>query len=157
MHTIESLRADYRQLWDKAAVTKTAEAMRQARLINTHRATYEDIGNAVGAPWWVIAVLHLREAGESDVGHWLCVLHNGEKIIGTGRKTCIEPQNRGPFTSFKAAAVDAFAFEGLSDRREWSECPIEFLAYVSEKFNGFGYRDEHNMISPYLWGGTSVQ
>ncbi len=156
-HTFESLRADYRRLWDIVAVTKTAEARRQAQLINNHRSTYEDVGMAVGAPWWVVAVLHLREAGEGDVGGWLCVLHNGEKIIGTGRKTRLVPEGRGPFTSFRAAAIDAFDVEGLKDRCEWNECPIEFLAYVSEKFNGFGYRDERNMVSPYLWGGTSVQ
>ncbi|MBR0692937.1 glycosyl hydrolase 108 family protein [Bradyrhizobium lablabi] len=156
-HTFDSLRADYRRLWDGATVTKSAEARRQAQLINSHRATYEDVGKTVGAPWWVIGVLHLREAGEGDVGRWLCVLHNGEKIIGTGRKTCLVPEGRGPFTSFGAAAIDAFEVEGLKDRREWSECPVEFLAYVSEKFNGFGYRDERNMVSPYLWGGTSVQ
>jgi lysozyme family protein/peptidoglycan hydrolase-like protein with peptidoglycan-binding domain len=156
-HTFESLRADYRRLWDKVAITKMAEARRQAQLINNHRTTYEDVGGAVGAPWWVIAVLHLREAGEGDVGRWLCVLHNGERIIGTGCKTRLVPEGRGPFTSFRAAAIDAFDVEGLKDRREWSECPIEFLAYVSEKFNGFGYRDEHNMVSPYLWGGTSEQ
>jgi lysozyme family protein/peptidoglycan hydrolase-like protein with peptidoglycan-binding domain len=156
-HTFESLRADYRRLWDKVAVTQTAEARRQAQLISNHRTTYEDAGMAVGAPWWVIAVLHLREAGEGDVGRWLCVLHNGEKIIGTGLKTRLVPEGRGPFTSFRAAAIDAFDVEGLRDRCEWSECPIEFLAYVSEKFNGFGYRDERNMVSPYLWGGTSVQ
>lgn len=157
MHTIESLRAEYRRLWDKAEVTKPSEAMRQARLINSHRATYEDVGEVVGAHWWVIGVLHLREAGESDVGRWLCVLHNGEKIIGTSRKTSLKPNGRGPFTSFKAAAIDAFEIERLTNRREWNECPIEFLAYVSEKFNGFGYRDAHNMRSPYLWGGTNQQ
>ncbi|WP_454617625.1 glycosyl hydrolase 108 family protein [Bradyrhizobium cenepequi] len=157
MHTIESLRAEYRRLWDKAEVTKTTEAMRQARLINSHRSTYEDVGKALGAPWYVVGVLHLREAGESDVGRWLCVLHNGEKIIGTGRKTSLKPEGRGPFTSFKAAAIDAFEVDDLKGRREWSECPIEFLAYVSERFNGFGYRDAHNMLSPYLWGGTKVQ
>src|SRR5262245_22305508 len=96
-HTLESLRAEYRQLWDKAAVTKVAEASRQAQLINRQRATYEDVGKAVGAPWWVIAVLHLREAGEVDVGRWFCVLHNGEKIIGTDRKTRLVPEGRGPF------------------------------------------------------------
>lgn len=157
MHTFESLRAEYRRLWDSAAVTKTAEAGRQAQLINKQRATYEDVAKAVGAPWWAIAVLHLREAGEVDVGRWRCVLHNGEKIIGTGRKTQLKPEGRGPFTSFKAAAIDAFEIEGLRDRREWTECPIEFLAFVSEKFNGFGYRDFRHMVSPYLWGGTTVQ
>jgi lysozyme family protein len=101
MRTIEGLRADYRGLWDKAEVTKTTEAMRQARLINSHRSTYEDVGKAVGEAWWVIAVLHLREAGEGDFGRWLCVLHNGEKIIGTGRKTSLMPKDCGPFTSLR--------------------------------------------------------
>jgi lysozyme family protein len=155
-NTFENLRADYRRLWDKAVVTKTAEAMQQAQLINSHRAIYQDIGQVVGIPWSAIAVLHLREAGEDDVGRWLCVLHNGEKIIGTGRRTSLVPAGRGPFATFKAAAIDAFEIKRLKDRPEWSEFPIEFLAYVSEKFNGFGYRSR-NIPTPYSWAGTSVQ
>ncbi len=151
------MRAEYQQLWNKTALMKAAEAGREAQLINKQRPTYEDVGKAVGAPWWAVAVLHLREAGEVDVGRWLCVLHNGEKIIGTGRKTGLVPEGRGPFTSFKEAAIDAFKIEEIKDRREWTECPVEFLAYVSEKFNGFGYRDFKGIVSPYLWGGTSVQ
>ena len=72
-----------------------AHDRRLAWLINSHRSTYEDVGKAVGAAWWMIAVLHLREAGERDVGRWLCVLHNGEKIIGAGRKTSSCPKAAG--------------------------------------------------------------
>jgi lysozyme family protein len=31
------------------------------------------------------------------------------------------------------------------------------VAWLLEKFNGFGYREYHHIPSPYLWGGTVVQ
>lgn len=42
------------------------------------------------------------------------------------------------------------------NRIDWKNDLVPAVAYASEKFNGFGYRSR-GMVSPYLWGGTSVQ
>ena len=156
MYEFNALKQGYTDLWNKASVTKINTATSQANLIAKYKDVYDDIGKQVGVPWYVIGVLHLREAGPQDVGRWQCVLHNGERIVGTGHQTRLVPAGRGPFSTFKDAAIDAITFEGLAHRSEWQTSPVEFLAYVSEKFNGFGYRN-HGIPSPYLWGGTSVQ
>lgn len=154
-HSFSNYRQGYLDLWSKMSVTKRAEASRQVALIVKNRAVYEDISASCGVPWFVLGLLHLREAGPQDVGRWLCCLHNGEKIIGTGRKTAIVPKGVGPFTTFKAAALDAVRREGL-DKIDWAKDGVAYVAFASETFNGFGYRN-HGIPSPYLWGGSSVQ
>lgn len=158
-YEFSTLQPEYKALYAKAAIKpdRLAEANKTAELLEKHKAVYQDISNATGVPWWAIGVLHLREAGAQDVGRWQCVLHNGERIIGTGHKTRLVPAGRGPFNNFKDAAIDALKIKGFINRDEWKTNPIEFLAYISEKFNGFGYRTYKKIVSPYLWGGTTVQ
>jgi hypothetical protein len=78
------------------------------------------------------------------------VLHNGEHIIGTGRKTTLVPKGRGPFSSWSEAAIDAIKLHGLHKIADW---PIERLLYEAERFNGWGYL--RRGPSPYVWAGTN--
>jgi hypothetical protein len=78
------------------------------------------------------------------------VLHNGEHIIGTGRKTTLVPKGRGPFSSWSDAAIDAIKLHGLHKITDWS---IERLLYEAERFNGWGYQPRGP--SPYVWSGTN--
>jgi hypothetical protein len=66
------------------------------------------------------------------------------------------PKNRGPFKSWAEAAIDAYGINGLQKvgAGNWT---WELMCFYGELFNGFGYRDYHNMHSPYLWGGTNIQ
>ncbi|NPU64604.1 hypothetical protein HL667_06305 [Bradyrhizobium sp. 83012] len=154
-HTFANYRDGYLSLWGQMAVTKLAEAQKQVKLVVAHKDVYQDIERATGVPWVAIALLHLREAGPADVGRWQCVLHNGERIIGTGKRTIIVPKGVGPFSTFKEAAIDAIRREGL-DKIDWKKDGVAYLAFASETFNGFGYRNK-GIPSPYLWGGSSVQ
>lgn len=144
--TFAALRADYARLWDSAQVTRTADADAVARRILRDRERYEAVEAATGIPWEFVAVLHDRECSGSFSG----VLHNGERIIGTGRKTRLVPKGRGPFATWLAAAVDALKLKGLEKIRDWS---VERCLYEGERFNGFGYRNQ-GKASPYLWAGT---
>jgi lysozyme family protein len=157
-YSFARLQGEYRRRWQAMTVIKKEAARQQALLIAKHKKVYQEVEEATGVPWEAVGVLHLREAGPQDVGRWRCCLHNGQAIIGTGKLTTIVPKNKGPFATFKEAAVDALVGEGLAKRPEWKDAPVEFLAYLSEKFNGFGYRNPKiNIASPYLWGGTSEQ
>jgi len=48
-------------------------------------------------PWFFVGVTHDLECA----CNWRGVLHNGELIVGTGRKTTIVPKNRGPFATWE--------------------------------------------------------
>lgn len=121
-----------------------------ARRLLASRPRYEAAARQVGSiPWFVIAAIHMREASGSFAG----VLHNGEKIIGTGRKTKLVPAGRGPFATWEAAAVDALKSHGLDLVTDWS---LERICYELERYNGWGYWWRGDKSSAYLWAGTNI-
>ena len=124
-----------------------------ANKIKQFQAVYEKVQAATGVPWQMVAVIHIREAGVQDVGRWKCCLHNGEAIIGTGRRTSLVPAGLGPFATWHEAAVNALSREGLIGRATWT--PGAILAAL-EPYNGYGYR-QHGLRSPYIWASTNHQ
>lgn len=145
-----ALAGEYARLWDGATILKAVKAQGAdaATRILSNRSRYEAVERATGVPWEFVAILHDREASGSFTG----VLHNGEKILGTGRKTRKVPKGRGPFATWLEAAIDALRIKGLDKLAEWS---VERCLYECERFNGFGYR-YRRLPSAYLWAGTSV-
>lgn len=134
--------------WNRAKFTRSTLINAQAAKIQANRARYEKVSKQTGVPWDVIAVIHYRESSGSFAG----VLHNGEKIIGTGKKTTLVPKGRGPFSTWEDAAVDALMnchpFAGKN--KDWS---IAGTLDILERYNGLGYRNK-GLPSPYLWAGT---
>lgn len=120
---------------------------RAARLVLKGRERYLAVQRATGVPWDFIGVLHYREKSCNFAG----VLHNGEKIIGTGRKTTLVPAGRGPFATWEEAAIDALRIKGLPALKDWS---LPRIAFEAERFNGFGYRNK-GKPTPYVWSGTN--
>lgn len=91
--------------------------------------------------------LHYRESSLRFNG----VLHNGENILGTGRKTKLVPKGRGPFIKWEDSATDALMMKKSLFPKEWTlASKLEF----AEKFNGLGYRNT-NEFSPYVFAGTN--
>jgi lysozyme family protein len=144
------LKAINRHRWDNAKILTrwSAEADKQASRIMGFSGRYKAVEKLTGVPWYVIAVKHLREASCDFRG----VLHNGEKIIGTGRRTKLVPAGHGPFSTWEEAAVDALRLKGLHKITDWS---IERVLYECERFNGWGYYWKKR-ISPYVWSGTNL-
>lgn len=134
--------------WEKAKFTKSTAINAQAQKILVNRSRYEAVSKATGVPWDVIGVIHYRESS----GDFKGVLHNGQKIIGTGKLTTIVPKGRGPFTAWEEAAIDALMncapFAGKN--KDWS---IAGTLDILERYNGLGYRKK-GLPSPYLWAGT---
>lgn len=141
------LKPVYRQRWDNARINRAASADEWARRILKLRPRYMPVEKQTGVPWWWIAVTHMRESSCNFQG----VLHNGEHIIGTGRKTRLVPAGRGPFLSWEQAAIDAIKLKGLHRITDWS---IERALYECERFNGWGYHWKRQP-SPYVWAGTT--
>jgi lysozyme family protein len=103
--------------------------------------------NCLDFPVDLMFALHFRESSLDFKG----VLHNGERILGTGRKTKLVPAGRGPFLTWEEAAVDALMMKKSLFPSEWTlASKLEF----SEKFNGLGYRNT-NEFSPYVFAGTN--
>lgn len=134
--------------WKRAKFTRSTPIEKQAAKIRANRARYEAVSAKTGVPWDVIAVIHYRESSGDFAG----VLHNGQKIIGTGRKTTLVPKGRGPFSTWEQAAIDALMncapYAGKT--KDWS---IGNTLDVLERYNGLGYRKK-GLPSPYLWAGT---
>lgn len=115
---------------------------------------YYDVSSRLGGfPIDLIFAIHYRESSCSFLG----VLHNGDEIIGTGKLTRNEPKNRGPFTSWEDAAIDALLMKKSIFPKVWTlETKLEF----AEKYNGLGYRSkigDHGVgeFSPYVFAGTN--
>jgi len=146
--TFVQLSPRYTRFWADMKVTGVAALDSAGAKLIRSKARYEKVGEALGIPWWFIAILHHRESS----GNFAGVLHNGEHIIGTGRKTRLVPAGRGPFTSWEEAAVDALKMKGLHTIREWS---VERVCYEAERFNGFGYFWK-GVPSAYLWSYSNI-
>lgn len=134
--------------WKAARFTRSTAINAQAAKIEANRSRYDAVSKATGVPWDVIGVIHYREAS----GNFEGVLHNGQKIIGTNKKTTLVPKGRGPFSTWEAAAIDALeaAPPYAARNKDWS---IGGTLDLLEKYNGLGYRKK-GLPSPYLWAGT---
>jgi lysozyme family protein len=140
----------YGHLWDTCElrsdnlnVSRTQYAVDK---LNKNSARYKVVALQTKVPWWVIGCIHLMEAS----GNFDGCLHNGELIIGTGKKTTLVPRGRGPFPTWEESAIDALNLMELP--KSWS---IESALMFLEKYNGTGYLKYHrDVLSPYLWSGT---
>ena len=134
--------------WNRAKFTRSTQIEARAEKIKASRSRYEAVSAKTGVPWDVIAVIHYRES----TNHFAGVLHNGQKIIGTGKKTTIVPKGRGPFSTWEDAAIDALmnCHPYAGKNKDWS---LANTLDLLERYNGLGYRKK-GLPSPYLWAGT---
>jgi lysozyme family protein len=131
-----------KRIMDNAGVYKrvSLEGKRMARLYHGIETPY--------IPWYFIAVLHYRESNMDFRG----VLHNGQRILGTGKQTTWVPKGRGPFETWEEAANDAlFILKHFHWNKEWD---IYKCIERAERYNGLGYRNKGH-YSPYLFSGTN--
>jgi lysozyme family protein len=142
-------KAGYHNMWLTATLQSKDhdKALKVADRILAMRSRYDAVGATLGIPGYWIGAIHDREAGGSFLG----VLHNGQHIIGTGRKTTIAPLGRGPFATWEEAAVDALKLKGLDGITDWS---AERMLFEAERYNGLGYTS-HGENSPYVWASTN--
>lgn len=146
--TPDKYKEHYKNLWSTMVIDPKKEStiVWYVKKIKEGAARYQEVEKETGVPWQVIGCKHLMEGA----GDFTRVLHNGERIIGTGKKTRLVPKNRGPFDSWEEAAIDALRIK--KQPKEWT---IENTLYYCERFNGLAYlRDPNKPNSPYLWSFT---
>lgn len=107
---------------------------------------YQAISTKTGVPWWVIAVIHEREASQ----RWDRNIAQGDRF---DRRSVNVPAGRGPFASFEEAAEDALVKcpPYAARNKDWS---IGQTLVMLERYNGMGYAAK-GVPSPYVWAGTN--
>jgi lysozyme family protein len=143
----------YAKQWNRMTIkaNRVNEFTGYAKQLLAHKDRYVSVEKQTGVPWWLIAVLHLRESN-ANFGTYL---GNGQSLK---RRTTIVPKGRGPFSepnAFEKGAVDALRLDGLINVKDWR---IEKALFWTETFNGWGYANMRpSMPSPYVFGGTNIQ
>ena len=119
-----------------------------ARLIApAAKARYQEVEAATGVPWFVIAVIHEREASQS----WTANIAQGDPW---DRVSWHVPRGRGPFHGWKDAAIDALT-KCAPYATRWKDWTAGGALTLLELYNGTGYEDYHHEASPYIWGATN--
>lgn len=113
------------------------------KLILKGMEVYRSLEAKTGVPAALIGCIHNME-GSCDMKTYL---GNGERVIGTSKKTVLVPKGRGPFATFEAGALDALAVDKLDKVKDWN---VGLILQYSEKFNGMGYMKK-GVNSPYIW------
>ena len=106
---------------------------------------YQFVSGQTGVPWFVIAVIHEREASQS----WLAGLAQGDPW---DKISIHVPRGIGPFPSWEAAAE--YALKSCAPKAaQWRDWSIGGLLTLLEMYNGLGYA-AHGVPSPYIWAST---
>ncbi len=131
--------------WQTAKLTRASEFKPVARRLVAAKERYKEIELLTGVPWFVIAVIHEREASQL----WDRNIAQGDPW---NRKSVRVPKGRGPFTSWKDAAIDALS-NCKPYAAKWKNWTPGGAMTLLELYNGLGYYNK-GKPSPYVWSGT---
>ena len=144
-----TLRAHYEALFNTCIIRpeRAASIEQIIARVRTRRQRYETVGEALGIPWFFVAVIHHVEASGNFDRH----LHNGDPLSArTVQVPAGRPKTGNPPFTWEDSATDALSMKNLGAGTEWS---LAGLLYQLERYNGWGYRLHHpHVLSPYLWG-----
>ena len=153
------IRQEYVDLFDRMQIlpSKRVFVEQQVDRVAAAKPRYQSFVATLGAaiPWHGVALIHSMEKG-SDVGKFLCHLHNGDPL---SERTVHVPAHRPPPSvgdppfSWEVSARDALDIEGFLAETDWS---IPRLLYLLEKYNGFGSRRYHRIATAYLWSFSDL-
>lgn len=116
-----------------------------AARIKANKEVYDELEKETGVPWWFIGMVHYRESNLDMTTN----IANGQRF---NKKTTIVPKGRGPFGSFKEAAIDALVncAPHAAKNKDWTAAGA---LTKFEEYNGLGYAGK-GVPSPYVWAGT---
>ena len=143
MVDLVALKAANEKRWASIKLTRDFGPIAQ-RLVAA-KSRYQAVEAKTGVPWFVIAVIHMRESTQN----WSRSLAQGDPWNQVSTHI---PKGRGPFKSREEAAIDALVNCGpYLARKDWR---LGATLVALEKYNGIGYA-ARNKPSPYLWAGTN--
>ena len=145
MPDIAALTARNTARFDKARITRGPEFAAVAKRLVAAKSRYQAVSERTGVPWFVIAVIHEREASQD----WNTQLGQGDPLNQVSRH---DPKGRGPFNTWEDGAYDALVLcpPFATKWKDWSPGGTMTLL---ESYNGFGYANK-GIPSPYVWSGT---
>ncbi len=148
--SLSALAPEYDQMFSSVKLVEATKRIDPiVDKIVASKARYSEVERKTGAPWFVVGIIHYEEADFDFGAH----LHNGDPLtartikVPAGRPTQGEP----PF-AWEDSASDALQMRGSAAIQDWSTTQI---LYFMERYNGFGYRRNHQINSPFLWNCTS--
>lgn len=137
--------------WKKMAVRpRLVEKVKHAalRLCDPHpsvRGRYLHVAASTDVPWFVIAVIHEREASQN----WADSIAQGDPW---SERSVHVPRGRGPFGSWEEAALDAL-LNCAPYAGHWRDWSVGGTLTLLEMYNGLGYA-HRGLASPYVWAST---
>lgn len=153
MLSVPQLIAENEARWQKCEIAparvKEISAVARRLVHAIAKGIYTQIEELTGVPWWVVAIIHEREADQN----WGRSIAQGDPWNAVSRHV---PKGRGPFHSFIDAAVDALK-NCAPKAAEWHDWSAGGSLTILEEYNGLGYEDYHAEASPYLWGATNQE
>lgn len=131
--------------WAAAKLTRGPEFNMVAQRLIRGKPRYQSVEMRTGVPWFLIAVIHEREAS----GRFDTQLGQGDPLNQVSRH---EPAGRGPFKTWEDGAYDALVkcAPYAAQNKDWS---AGSALTMLEKYNGMAYAN-HGVPSPYIWSGT---
>ena len=144
-HLIEENTKRWKAMHVKAELSYTFDGVAERLCRGYAVSRYENVSKQTSVPWWVIAVIHEREASQS----WQANLAQGDPW---NERSIHDPRGQGPFKSWEDAAV--FALERSRPyASHWSDWTPGGTATLLEQYNGLGYANQ-GVPSPYCWAGS---
>lgn len=141
--------------WLKVHLTRGPEFIPVAQRLVAAKARYLPIEEATGVPWFIVAVIHEREASQNFNSQ----LGQGDPL---GQISTHVPTGRGPFFNHPndPPGQDAFyraALDALIDcppfAAKWNDWSAGGSMTLLERYNGLAYANA-GVASPYVWSGT---
>lgn len=142
-----SLWPTYAKQWDSMTIrpSRLAEFKSIAKRLFDAKGRYVNVQNKTGVPWYMIAVIHEREASQN----WNTQLAQGDPLH---RRSTHVPRGMGPYDTWEEGALAALKYDGLTKVQDWR---LEKILFHLEQFNGWGYH-LHGVPSAYVWAGSTV-
>jgi lysozyme family protein len=129
-----------------AKITRGPEFALVAKKLVAAKARYVTVQNTTGVPWFIIAVIHEREADQ----RWDTHLGQGDPLNQVTRHV---PVGEPAFATWEEGAIDALVkcAPYAARNKDWS---VGGSLATLEGYNGLAYFN-HGVPSPYIWSGTN--
>jgi lysozyme family protein len=154
---IVQLKAKNSARWHEMHIkaNRMGEFHKVASRLLTNKDQYQEIEKGTSVPWYVVAVIHEREAS----GDFTKQLSQGDPL---NHVSVHVPRGRGPFLShvddpqlqgaFYRGALDAL-IDCAPHAAKWGDWSVGGALTLLEEYNGLGYA-ARDRPSPYVWSGT---
>lgn len=149
MINIQKLKLANQERWNKTTVNPhlvpTLDGVAHRLVDSTAKNRYLIVQSQTTVPWYVIAVIHEREASQS----WMASLAQGDPW---NKISVHVPRGIGPFDSWEDAAIYSLR-KCAPFAAHWADWTTGGLLTILEEYNGLGYAGM-GLPSPYIWAST---